>query len=174
MARPRTPKTVGVDELFARNLRQQREVSGMSQPQLAEEATRYGAPLDRVAILKIERAGRPDAKGVTRKVSLNEALALALALGDVSPALLLTPADGEVLHLGNGPGFDGPGVIRWFTSETQAETLLREGNEMLQQLKDTQTAIDAEMEVVKRGMAELRDSEQELTRRLRRRPSGDR
>jgi transcriptional regulator with XRE-family HTH domain len=72
-------KTPG--EVFAAELRHIRNVHGWSQERLSEEMDRVGYPMERSTIAKIETRKRP--------VSLEEALALAVALGVSLKALVL-------------------------------------------------------------------------------------
>jgi transcriptional regulator with XRE-family HTH domain len=72
-------------EILARRVKEARKGRGWSQEQLADEATkRYGYPLARSTVAKIEQGGtRADAR-------LGDLLALAAAL-EVPPVHLLTP-----------------------------------------------------------------------------------
>lgn len=72
-------------EVLAHELSAVRQRKGWTQQQLADRLKEIGAPLDRVMVAKIE-------KGL-RGVSVDEALALAVALG-VSPLALLLPRTG--------------------------------------------------------------------------------
>ena len=77
-----------IGKTFGARLGELRSARGWSQRQLVEELERAGfTKLDRTAIARIETNGR--------KVSVDEAVALAVALG-VSPFALLLPTSGNV------------------------------------------------------------------------------
>jgi transcriptional regulator with XRE-family HTH domain len=91
-------KGLPIAEVFARRLREIRDQRDWSQQQLAERMNELGfTNMDRSTVLKIEQQARPEkksrtGKGITpRKVSLEEAIGFAAALG-VSPVDLLLPA----------------------------------------------------------------------------------
>jgi transcriptional regulator with XRE-family HTH domain len=102
-----------IPEVFAKRLQEIRQNRGWSQQQLAERMNELGfINMDRSTILKIEQAARPEkrsrtGRGITpRKVSLEEAVGFAVALG-VSPLeLLLSPALGALVQV-------APRVVLW-------------------------------------------------------------
>jgi len=90
--------------VFGARLREIREARGFTQVELAARLEAMGRPMNKAAILRIERG--------VRGVSLDEALALAAVLF-VAPAHLLTPPDGEFVWLTGKLGVDGAGLRNW-------------------------------------------------------------
>jgi transcriptional regulator with XRE-family HTH domain len=76
----------------------------MSQAELAQHATEAGRPLDRAAVLRIERG--------QRGLALDEAVALATILR-VAPAHLLSPPEGEFVALTDNEAVDGEALRDW-------------------------------------------------------------
>jgi len=90
--------------VFGLRLREIRRARGLTQAALADLVTAAGQPLDKAAVLRIERGGRG--------VSLDEALALAWVLG-VAPLHLLSPPDGQVVWVTRKAAVDGAGLRNW-------------------------------------------------------------
>jgi transcriptional regulator with XRE-family HTH domain len=82
------PESTTVPQLFARRLSELREARGWSQQKLADRLAELGVRMDRAAIAKIERGQDAHQKDRARRVSLEEFIALAAALG-VSPLSLI-------------------------------------------------------------------------------------
>jgi transcriptional regulator with XRE-family HTH domain len=139
------PKTLTVDELFSRRLREIREQQGLTQAELAERMKDLGTPIDRLTILKIERAGRPDAKGTSRRVSIGEALAFASAL-NTSPFAFLFPVATleapEAVQIGHRQ-LDREALIRWITGEAE--------------LSEEAAVLEQKFILLERQLDELRD-----------------
>ena len=91
-------------EVFASRLREIRAARGVSQSELARRMTEEGRPLNKEALLRIEKG--------TRGLSLDEALALARLL-DVAPGHLLSPRDGSTVWLTDQRDVDGAGMRNW-------------------------------------------------------------
>jgi transcriptional regulator with XRE-family HTH domain len=88
--------------VFAARLRETREARGkVPQAILAQQLTENGVPMGRAALTEIE-------KGV-RRVSIDEALALAAHL-NAAPAGLLTPPTGAYVRLSDAYAVDGGGM----------------------------------------------------------------
>lgn len=77
--------------VLRRNLRRLRKARGWSHQQLADRISGLGGSLSRTAIWKIEN---PDKEGGGRKVSLDEAVELAVGLG-VALIYLVTPWEAD-------------------------------------------------------------------------------
>jgi transcriptional regulator with XRE-family HTH domain len=94
-------------ELFVRRLKEFRMRRGVTQTALADRMAAAGYPMRRKTILEIE-AG-------TRRLSLDEALALAFAL-DAAPAQMLSPSDDEefVISVHPSVGWGSSGFREWF------------------------------------------------------------
>jgi transcriptional regulator with XRE-family HTH domain len=84
-----------VREAFARRLRTLREQRRLSQAALAERVTGLGVPMERAAVTRIEWAGDPE-RSRARNVSLEEAVAFAVALGVPFASLLLGHEEEEI------------------------------------------------------------------------------
>jgi transcriptional regulator with XRE-family HTH domain len=91
-------------EVFAQRLREIRDARRLTQAELAEKMTRAGRPMNKLAVLRVERG--------ERKVSLDEALAFAYVLGAV-PAHLLSPPDDEHVAVTDQFEMDGEGMRGW-------------------------------------------------------------
>jgi transcriptional regulator with XRE-family HTH domain len=97
-------------EVFAQRLRETRKARGWTQAELAEQLNQRGIPMNRDALMRIERGAR--------SVSLDEALGLAQCLYAV-PALLLTPPEGRHVAIAPNMGLaiaDGDEVRDWLTT----------------------------------------------------------
>jgi len=92
-------------DVFGARLREIREGRGFTQLELAARLEAKGRPMNKAAILRIE-------KGV-RGVSLDEAFALAAVLV-VAPAHLLSPPDGEHVWLTGNMAVNGAEMRNWF------------------------------------------------------------
>ena len=114
-------EVVPPSHVFARRLRETREDRRLKQGQLAEAMTKAGRPMDRTAVIRMEKIP-PE-----RVVSLDEMLAFAKVLG-IAPALLVSPPDGEHVWTTNGnPGYTGPEFRNWFIwGDPQLPDLVRE------------------------------------------------
>jgi transcriptional regulator with XRE-family HTH domain len=87
-------RATSAGEILARRLREVRVRQGWTQQQLADRLWDSGVHLDRTTITKIERGGTR-----ARNTSIEEALAIAAALG-VSPSVLLFPlAEDELVRI---------------------------------------------------------------------------
>ena len=87
------------NEVFRRRLREVREARGVSQYDLVRELRALGYPMRQPAITRIERG--------QRKVSLDEAVAIAAALNVLPERLYRTPLDWDdymVAQAEMGPG----------------------------------------------------------------------
>jgi transcriptional regulator with XRE-family HTH domain len=168
-------KTVTVDELFSRRLREIREQQGVTQVELARRMAAQGTPIDRLTILKIERAGRPEAKGKSRRVSIEEALAFAFAL-NTSPLAFLLPADpSDEVQIGD-QRLNHEVLIGWLsggaelseeTAEMEQELVRLERNLIEARKKYTQFMQAAEVLPFTQLQAELKerlDEEREVPR----------
>ena len=92
-------------EVFRARLRETRKARGnMSQAELGRRMREAGYPLDRAAVLRIEKG--------ERGISLDEALAFASVLYAV-PAQMLTPPEGEDVWLTKDFGVNGEGMRAW-------------------------------------------------------------
>ena len=91
-------------EVFGARLREIRTSRGLTQEALAEIVTAQGRPMNKAAVLRIERG--------ERGLALDEALALAWAL-QVAPAHLLSPRDDSMVWITNNIGVDGAGMRNW-------------------------------------------------------------
>jgi len=87
--------------VFGERLRQLRELRGLTQAQLADQVTANGTPLNREAVMKIERGGR--------RVDIEEVVALTWALQGVL-VQLLTPPGNDLLALSDGIAVDAEGL----------------------------------------------------------------
>jgi hypothetical protein len=76
----------------------------MSQAELGRRMREAGYPLDKAAVLRIEKG--------ERGISLDEALAFASVLAAV-PAQMLTPPGDEFVYLTKNVGVDGEGIRAW-------------------------------------------------------------
>jgi transcriptional regulator with XRE-family HTH domain len=95
---------VSPSEVFATRLRETRIARGVSQADLARRMSEQGRPLNKAAVLRIENG--------ERRISLDEALALAAILS-AAPAHLLSPPGDEVVWLTDKQGVDGEGMRAW-------------------------------------------------------------
>lgn len=91
-------------EVFAKRLRQTRELRRMSQAELARRMTEVGRPLSKLAVLRIESG--------ERKLTLNEAFAFAAVLSAV-PDQMFSPVGDEIVWLTDNQGVDGEGMRAW-------------------------------------------------------------
>lgn len=91
-------------EVFAARLRETRKARGLKQSDVAQRMTEHGRPMNKAAVLRIERG--------ERGLGLDEAIALAATLSAV-PAQLLTPREGERVGLTDKLGVDGLGMRGW-------------------------------------------------------------
>lgn len=87
-----------ISETFATRLREARQRRRWSQAELAQRVTALGHRLDKATIAKIERAGLEERTAKARRVTIEDAVALAAAL-DVPLLSLLLPAEDEDLAL---------------------------------------------------------------------------
>jgi transcriptional regulator with XRE-family HTH domain len=94
-----------ISQIFARRIREEREQRGWSQAELSRRVTALGHPLDKDAMSKIERG--------ERKVSLDDAVALAAALGVPLPALLFEPLSGEDVDIGTKTFMSTDYFVAW-------------------------------------------------------------
>jgi transcriptional regulator with XRE-family HTH domain len=95
----------GPDEVFAAELKRVRDIRGWSQQRLADEMRKIGYPMDRSTIAKIERGHRP--------VSMQDSIALALALGVAPKALQLPHEQGAEIALTPNYPVDAHTAARW-------------------------------------------------------------
>ena len=91
-------------EVFAVRLRETRKARNLTQAELAFKIESTGTPMSKAALLRIERG--------ERGLSLDEALALAMALNAV-PAYLLSPPAGAVIAVSDTFAMDGAGLREW-------------------------------------------------------------
>lgn len=101
MSRERSHTQLRPSAVFAQRLREMRKARGLSQTQLSEMLTKHGIPLNRAALLGIEKQ--------SRRVTLDEALAITAVLNAV-PAYMLTPPDGSWVELTANYATDGSGL----------------------------------------------------------------
>jgi transcriptional regulator with XRE-family HTH domain len=113
-------------EVFRSRLRETRNARGVSQGELARRMRDAGYPMDKSAVLRIEKG--------ERGISLDEALAFAAILF-ASPAHLLSPPGDEIVWLTSNRGFDGEGMRAW----------LLHGDEWIATASDYQRSGHAEM-----------------------------
>jgi len=88
-------------EVFAERLREVRAARGMSRPALARRMTEVGRPMNKLALLRIEKGDR--------KLSLDEALAIAWILS-AAPAHMISPPADEHVWITDEHGVDGGGL----------------------------------------------------------------
>jgi transcriptional regulator with XRE-family HTH domain len=99
----------GVAETFARRVREVRERRGWTQQQLAERLRELGVPIDRTKVNRVETGARA--------VSVDDALAIAAALG-VSPSVLFFPlARSELVRVTPVRVVSAEEGRRWFRGE---------------------------------------------------------
>lgn len=91
-------------DVFAKRLKEIRGSRGLSQTALARLVTDAGRPLSKAALLRIESG--------ERRLTLDEAMALALILG-VAPAHLLSPPGDAIVWITDQWGTDGSGLRNW-------------------------------------------------------------
>jgi transcriptional regulator with XRE-family HTH domain len=91
-------------EVFAKRLREMRKARGLSQAELAQLMTERGTPMNKAALLRIEKG--------ERGLSLDEALAFAAVL-NAAPAHLLSPRGEESVWLTDDMAVDGEGMRAW-------------------------------------------------------------
>src|SRR5215204_2085222 len=92
-------------EVFRARLRETRKRrDNMSQAELGRRMRQAGYPLDKAAVLRIEKG--------ERGISLDEALAFASVLAAI-PAQMLTPPGDEYVYLTKNFGVDGAGMRAW-------------------------------------------------------------
>jgi transcriptional regulator with XRE-family HTH domain len=108
-------------EVFARRLRETRKARGLTQTQLAAELTNAGVPISKTALLGIET--------LKRRVTLDEALAIAAGLNAV-PAHMLSPPEGAFLQVDDRFAIPARGVreflqfgLPWNVDDTPDELL---------------------------------------------------
>lgn len=102
MVRKSQQRSLG--ETFAESLAETRNAAGLSQRELADRLGAAGLKLDHSKLSKIESG--------ERKVTIDEAFGIAIAL-DVSPAALLAPRDNSAVAIAPNAVFDGDLVVRW-------------------------------------------------------------
>jgi transcriptional regulator with XRE-family HTH domain len=106
--RPRAGQDIEIgtrpSKVFGTRLRELRRARRLTQEELAERMRAAGYPLSKSAIVRIEK----DERGI----SLDEALALTLALGGVF-AQMLTPAGEDQVAVHDSYGFDGDALRSW-------------------------------------------------------------
>ena len=96
-------------EIFQRRLHQARRAQGVSQRDLVARLSNVGQSMNQAAIARIERG--------ERKVSIDEAFAIAVAL-DVAPLSLFLPITGnEPVALAPGLEIDQAKARRWARGE---------------------------------------------------------
>ena len=95
-------KSVG--DVFRTRLRETRIARNMSQDALAQAMRKAGYPMDKAAVLRIEKG--------QRGISLDEAFAFASVLYAV-PAQLFTPPGDELVWLTRNMAVDGSGMRAW-------------------------------------------------------------
>jgi transcriptional regulator with XRE-family HTH domain len=88
-----------VSDVFRARLRETRIARNMSQDALAQAMRRAGYPMDKAAVLRIEKGHRG--------ISLDEAFAFAV------PAQLFTPPGEELVWLTKNMAVDGSGMRAW-------------------------------------------------------------
>jgi hypothetical protein len=92
-------------DVFRARLRETRKRrDNMSQAELGRRMREAGYPLDKAAVLRIEKG--------ERGISLDEALAFASVLAAV-PAQMLTPPGDEYVYLTKNVGVNGSGMRAW-------------------------------------------------------------
>src|SRR5262245_35062428 len=91
-------------EVFAYRLKELRAARGLSQTMLALMVTESGTPLNKAALLRIEKG--------ERGLSLDEALAIAAVL-ETTPAYMLTPPGDAWVEVTKNHRTDSSG-IRYF------------------------------------------------------------
>jgi transcriptional regulator with XRE-family HTH domain len=102
-----------VTDVFAQRLRSVRERKGWTQQRVAARLGELGTRIDRASLAKIE-TGR-------RKVSLNEAVAIAAALG-TSPAVLFLPIESRsMVRLTGQLEVRTSRARAWFTNQAPLE-----------------------------------------------------
>lgn len=108
------PEAISVDHVFARRLREVRKARDWSQEDLARRMRELGyAGMDRLTILRIERAANPKATAKARRVTIGEAFQFAAALG-VSPTSLFLPASqGETVKISDRLQLESSFVRAW-------------------------------------------------------------
>jgi transcriptional regulator with XRE-family HTH domain len=103
------PTARGVGETFAKRVREVRERRGWTQQQLADRLRELGVPIDRTKVNRVETGARA--------VSIDDALAIAAALG-VSPSVLFFPlASSEPVRLTPERVVAAEEGRRWFRGE---------------------------------------------------------
>lgn len=98
------PTRLKPSEVFAVRLRETRIARRISQTELARLVTERGVPMSKAAVLRVENR--------ERGLSLDEALALTMALNAV-PAYLLSPPEGTVVAVNDSFAMDGAGIREW-------------------------------------------------------------
>lgn len=149
---------IPISEIFRERLREARRHKEWTQQDLSEALAAMGVRLESTAINRLERG--------SRGVSLDEAFALAAALG-TSPLFLLMPSDmSTVVELAPGLGVSAEIVRKWIQGRrvlraTQSDTPLT--SSPVSEVSDTSAAVTDLTDVTAPGTSET-PSETEWTR----------
>lgn len=138
------PLPVGVDEVFARRLKEVREQAGVTQAQLADRMTSAGQKMHRSAIAKIETNQRP--------VLLGEAVWLAVLLGV------------QLIDLTHDPHADTvTDQLRQYRANAQIEVaaLTHEVEEKQRNVRDAEAVLRDALNRLDRAQRHLADIEKE-------------